>query len=65
MTPLFACSGCGVQIERSTRLYLRLKGRVLCSTCLDRLDDGSPREAGLPGGPAAAQRQKPGGSEPA
>ena len=36
MSPLFACSDCGVQIERSVRLYRELKGRVLCSTCKDR-----------------------------
>ncbi|MFQ6537817.1 MULTISPECIES: hypothetical protein [Aphanothece] len=36
MSPLFSCAGCGVQIERSLRHYLQQKGRVLCSTCLDR-----------------------------
>ena len=36
MAPLFTCSGCGVQIERSVQLYRRLKGRVFCSTCIDR-----------------------------
>jgi hypothetical protein len=65
MPPLFACSGCGVQIERSTRSYVQQKGRLLCSTCRDRLDDEGPRPAGLPGAGAAAQRREPGRSEPA
>ncbi|NQV11124.1 MAG: hypothetical protein HQ527_08180 [Cyanobacteria bacterium] len=52
MSPLFPCSGCGVQIERSVRLYLQQKGLVLCSTCKDRQDaeavsapQGDPGEA--------------------
>jgi uncharacterized Zn finger protein (UPF0148 family) len=36
MSPLFPCSRCGVQIERSVRLYRQQKGEVLCSTCKDR-----------------------------
>ncbi|EDY39244.1 conserved hypothetical protein [Cyanobium sp. PCC 7001] len=36
MSPLFSCAGCGVQIERSLRLYMQQKGRVFCSTCIDR-----------------------------
>jgi transposase len=36
MSPLFPCSRCGVQIERSVRLYRQQKGLVLCSTCKDR-----------------------------
>lgn len=36
MSPLFPCSRCGVQIERSVRLYRQQKGGVLCSTCKDR-----------------------------
>ena len=38
MSPLFPCSGCGVQIERSVRLYREQKGRLLCSTCKDKLE---------------------------
>ncbi len=57
MAPLFACSGCGLQIERSTRLYLQLKGRVLCSTCLDRREEESVRSAGIPEGHTTAERQ--------
>jgi hypothetical protein len=62
MPPLFACSGCGLQIERSTRLYLQLKGRVLCSTCRDRLDDAGKPPGGPGGEEPTAQRQDPGGS---
>ena len=36
--PLFVCAGCSMRIERSMATYLRLKGRVLCSTCLDRME---------------------------
>lgn len=49
MPPLFACSVCGIQIERSTRSYLQQKGQVLCSTCRDRLDSAGDA-AGGPGG---------------
>ncbi len=41
MPPLFACAGCGVQIERSARSYVQQKGRLLCSTCRDKLDDAA------------------------
>ena len=44
MPPLFACSGCGVQIERSARSYLQQKGRLLCSSCRDRLDSAPSSE---------------------
>lgn len=40
MSPLFPCCGCGVQIERSVRLYRQQKGLVLCSTCKDRQEAG-------------------------
>lgn len=35
MSPIFPCRGCGTFIERSTQHYRRVKGQVLCSTCLD------------------------------
>ncbi len=35
MSPIFPCRGCGTFIERSTQHYRRVKGVVLCSTCLD------------------------------
>ena len=41
MPPLFACAGCGLQIERSVRSYVQQKGRLLCSTCLDRSEQSS------------------------
>ncbi|RPF83433.1 MAG: hypothetical protein CBB80_004705 [Synechococcus sp. TMED20] len=42
MSPLFACHRCGMQIERSMANYWRLKGRVICSGCLDlqAVEDG-------------------------
>jgi hypothetical protein len=49
MSPLFACSGCGVQIERSARLYRQQKGRVLCSSCKDRLEAVPARGLGRGG----------------
>lgn len=61
MSPLFACSGCGVQIERSARLYRQLKGQVLCSSCKDRLEAGPAGEvnpvAPPAGGPGAGRRR--------
>ncbi|WP_216899975.1 hypothetical protein [Synechococcus sp. CCY 9618] len=46
MPPLFACSSCGVQIERATRSYLQQKGQMLCSTCLDRQEAAEAAAAG-------------------
>ena len=34
--PLFRCEGCSVRIERSMATYWRNKGKLLCSSCLDR-----------------------------
>ncbi len=34
--PLFICAGCSMRIERSMAAYWREKGKLLCSTCLDR-----------------------------
>ena len=53
--PLFVCAGCSMRIERSRATYLRLKGRVLCSTCLDRMESelttGSDRNEAAPSVP--------------
>ena len=38
--PLFPCDGCGMRIERSIAAYWRNKGRLLCSSCLDKRDRG-------------------------
>ncbi|MFO8238716.1 MAG: hypothetical protein R6U00_10820 [Prochlorococcaceae cyanobacterium] len=54
MSPLFPCCGCGVQIERSVRLYRQQKGQVLCSTCKDRQE---PRDGG--GTDTAEQAPRP------
>ncbi len=57
MPPLFACTSCGVQIERSARSYVQQKGRVLCSTCRDRLDNATPQPPqAIPDQPAQQQR---------
>ena len=45
MSPLFACHRCGMQIERSMANYWRLKGRVICSACLD-LQDARQKHSG-------------------
>lgn len=42
MSPLFPCCSCGVQIERSIKLYRERKGKVMCSTCQDR-DEATKR----------------------
>ena len=42
MSPIFPCRGCGTFIERSTQHYRRVKGQVLCSTCLDAQEVGRP-----------------------
>lgn len=34
--PLFSCKDCGMRIERSMAAYWRNKGKLLCSSCLDR-----------------------------
>ena len=36
--PLFRCEGCSMRIERSMAAYWRNKGKLLCSSCLDRQD---------------------------
>ena len=46
MSPLFPCCSCGVQIERSIKLYRQRKGKVLCSTCQDRAEALQARDAG-------------------
>ena len=58
MSPLFPCCSCGVQIERSIKLYRLRKGEVLCSTCQDRAEalqardteSKDPGETGVPEG---------------
>jgi hypothetical protein len=57
MSPLFSCAGCGVQIERSLRLYMQQKGRVFCSTCIDRQE--AERERHDPEPPASSGANRP------
>lgn len=54
MSPLFPCAGCGIQIERTVRLYREQRGRVLCSSCKDRLERADAAEAD----PAAAREPR-------
>ena len=64
MSPLFACSSCGVQIERSARSYLQQRARVLCSTCLDKLDKPNDLRTGAAGERDQAQKPDNGRKEP-
>jgi len=35
--PIFKCSICRIDIERSRELFIKKKGYLLCSLCLDKL----------------------------
>ncbi len=35
--PIFKCSICRIDIERSRELFIKRKGYLLCSLCLDKL----------------------------
>jgi len=35
--PIFKCSICRIDIERSRELFIKKKGNLLCSLCLDKL----------------------------
>ena len=39
MSPIFKCLICRKDIERSTKTFWIKKGHLLCSTCLDNIDD--------------------------
>ncbi len=43
MTPIFKCLICRKDIERSTKTFWNKKGHLLCSTCLDNIDNDSTR----------------------
>ena len=38
MSPIFKCLICRKDIERSTKIFWKKKGHLLCSTCLDRIE---------------------------
>ena len=45
--PIFKCSICRIDIERSRELFIKRKGYLLCSLCLDKLlkkENSSNRE---------------------
>jgi len=35
--PIFKCTICRIDIERSRELFIKKKGYLLCSLCLDKL----------------------------
>ena len=39
MVPIFKCLICRRDIERSTKTFWNKKGHLLCSTCLDNIDN--------------------------
>ena len=39
MTPIFKCLICRKDIERSTKSFWTKKGHLLCSSCLDKIED--------------------------
>ena len=41
MSPIFKCLICRKDIERSTKTFWVKKGHLLCSTCLDNIDDSN------------------------
>ena len=50
MSPLFKCLMCGQSIERSTKVFWKRKGHLLCSTCRDRIEheEGNPNDDKTP-----------------
>ena len=39
MSPIFKCLICRRDIERSTKTFWMKKGHLLCSSCLDEIDE--------------------------
>ena len=39
MSPIFKCLICRKDIERSTKTFWKKKGHLLCSTCLDNIEN--------------------------
>ena len=39
MPPIFKCFSCGQDIERSTKIFWKKKGHILCSTCQDKIEE--------------------------
>ena len=39
MPPIFKCLICKKDIERSTNTFWAKKGHLLCSTCLDEIEE--------------------------
>ena len=45
MTPIFKCLICRKDIERSTKTFWSKKGHLLCSTCLDNIEENSSKRS--------------------
>ena len=41
MPPIFKCLICRKDIERSTKTFWIKKGHLLCSTCLDNIEENN------------------------
>ena len=45
MTPIFKCLICRKDIERSKKTFWVKKGHLLCSTCLDSIENQSKKKS--------------------
>ena len=44
MSPIFKCLICRKDIERSTKTFWIKKGHLLCSTCLDNIENNTKKK---------------------
>ena len=40
--PTFKCMICRIDIERSRKVFIKNKGHLLCSSCLDKKSNQTP-----------------------
>ena len=45
MTPIFKCLICRKDIERSKKTFWAKKGHLLCSTCLDSIENQNKKKS--------------------
>ena len=45
MPPIFKCLICKKDIERSTKTFMKKKGHLLCSTCLDNIEINAQKKS--------------------
>ena len=50
MTPIFKCLICKRDIERSTKSFWVKKGHLLCSTCLDNIEQNEQKNPTIKSG---------------